>query len=209
MLTRRTLVLATVALGMTALRFGPARAQSAAPASLSAAEATDFIRKTGAELVAVVNGPGTIAERQAKLAPMIDSAVDVDGVGLFCLGRFARSATPQQKQDYLRLFHTVLLRSVTGKLGDYAGVTLTVGRAEVRDDGVHVDSVVVRPNSQPANVQFVVQEIDNRPRIVDVIAEGTSLRLTQRTDYASYLSHNNDSLQALIDAMRRQINAGG
>jgi phospholipid transport system substrate-binding protein len=37
-----------------------------------------------------------------------------------------------------------------------------------------------------------------------VVAEGTSLRLTQRSDYASYLSRNNNNVQALIDAMRQQ-----
>ncbi len=30
--------------------------------------------------------------------------------------------------------------------------------------------------------------ISGSPKIVDVIAEGTSLRLTQRSDYASYLA---------------------
>jgi phospholipid transport system substrate-binding protein len=37
-----------------------------------------------------------------------------------------------------------------------------------------------------------------------VLAEGTSLRLTQRSDYASYLSHNNYDINALITAMRQQ-----
>ena len=41
------------------------------------------------------------------------------------------------------------------------------------------------------------------------MAEGTSLRLTQRQDYASYLSHNNDSIDALINAMRQQAAQAG
>ena len=40
--------------------------------------------------------------------------------------------------------------------------------------------------------------------IVDVIAEGTSLRLTQRSDYSSYLSHNGNSIDSLLSAMKRQ-----
>jgi phospholipid transport system substrate-binding protein len=49
----------------------------------------------------------------------------------------------------------------------------------------------------------------NAPKIIDVIAEGTSLRLTQRQDYASYLTRNNNSVDALIDAMRQQIATAG
>ena len=45
--------------------------------------------------------------------------------------------------------------------------------------------------------------------MVDVIAEGTSLRLTQRSDYAAFLSHNNNNIQALIDAMKQQIASNG
>ena len=40
---------------------------------------------------------------------------------------------------------------------------------------------------------------------MDVVAEGTSLRLTQRSDYASYLTHNGNDVEKLIAAMRRQI----
>ena len=47
------------------------------------------------------------------------------------------------------------------------------------------------------------------PKIIDVIAEGTSLRLTQRSDYSSYLAHNNNSVQALIDALRQQASQPG
>jgi phospholipid transport system substrate-binding protein len=42
-----------------------------------------------------------------------------------------------------------------------------------------------------------------------VVAEGTSLRLTQRQDYASYLTHNNNNIDALIAAMKNQISQNG
>jgi len=47
------------------------------------------------------------------------------------------------------------------------------------------------------------------PKIIDVVAEGTSLRLTQRQDYASYLSHNNENIDSLINAMRQQVAQAG
>ena len=46
-------------------------------------------------------------------------------------------------------------------------------------------------------------------KIIDVIAEGTSLRLTQRSDYSSYLAHNNNSVQALINALKQQASQQG
>jgi phospholipid transport system substrate-binding protein len=68
-----------------------------------------------------------------------------------------------------------------------------------------VSTVVERPNNPPTNVDWIISNPATDPKIIDVVAEGTSLRLTQRSDYSSYLSHNNNNLDALINAMRQQV----
>ena len=50
-----------------------------------------------------------------------------------------------------------------------------------------------------------VGEIGGHPKVVDVIAEGTSLRLTQRSEYCSVIGRNNGAVSALLVAMKRQI----
>ncbi len=72
-----------------------------------------------------------------------------------------------------------------------------------------MNTTVERPNNPPTQVDWIISEASGNPKIVDVVAEGTSLRLTQRSDYASYLHQNNGSVAALIEAMRHQVaNAG-
>ncbi len=171
--------------------------------------ATAFVQATGDKLVSIVNGNLSLADKRQTLARVIDSAVDVNSVAQFCLGRFWRTASSKEQQEYTQLFHAVLVNNISGKLGEYQGVSFTVGRAEARDDTQVVDTTVVRPNNAPVDVQWVISEASGSPRIVDVIAEGTSLRLTQRSDYASYLVRNNNSVQALIEAMRQQIAQNG
>ncbi len=107
------------------------------------------------------------------------------------------------------LFHRVLVLNVTSKIGDYTGVTIAVGRAVPRAEGVMVATTVTRPGQAPAEVDWLVKQIDGAPKIIDVIAEGTSLRLTQRSDYASYISRHNDSVPALITALRAQAAHAG
>lgn len=215
-LTRRSLLVSAASLGaagalawaapawLTPGLITPAWAQGVP----SAEEAAAFVRQTGGRLVAVVNGPGSVAQKQAALQTEVDSAVDVNGVGRFVLGRFWRMATPAQQQEYLRLFRTVLMNSITGRLGEYKGVQFAVGRATPTAAGIEVATVVTRPNNPPTNVIWVIRDVGGGPKIVDVVAEGTSLRLTQRDDYASYLARNNDSVQALIDALKRQVGQG-
>lgn len=167
--------------------------------------AAAFVKATGDKLVAVVNGPGSSQDKRRMLTQIIDQTVDVDGVAKFCLGRFWRQASPAQQQHYTTIFHEVLVTNITAKLGEYKGVTFTLGRTEPNGDNVAVDTTVIRPNNPPTDVKWLVANSGGAPKIVDVIAEGTSLRLTQRSDYASYLNQNGGSIDKLISAMQHQV----
>jgi phospholipid transport system substrate-binding protein len=178
---------------------------AAARAQSPDAAARAFVKATGDKLVAVVNGPGSTQQKRQTLTQVIDQAVDVDGVARFCLGRYWRQASPAQQQRYMAIFHQVLVTNITSKLGEYKGVTFTMGRVTPDGDNASVDTTVNRPNNPPSDVKWVIADAASNPKIVDVVAEGTSLRLTQRSDYASYLSHNNGSIDALITAMQHQV----
>jgi len=203
MLKRRSLLTLTAA---TALATVPGLR---AFADAAADRAESFVRATGDQLVSIVNGPGTMPEKRQKLQRVIDNTVDVDGVARFSLGRYWRTASPEQQKQFTALFHDVLLNNISGKLGDYQGVRFTVNRTTAREETQVINTTVERPNNQPTAVDWIISQASGSPKIVDVVAEGTSLRLTQRSDYAAYLARNNNNVQALIDAMRQQISQSG
>lgn len=202
---RRQLLIMTAAL----LPGLPVAGRRAAAQGAAATKAADFVKQTGDKLVAVVNGPGTPQSKRATLTSVIEQAVDVDGVARFCLGRFWRTATPEQQKRYIDLFHQVLVTNITGKLGEYQGVRFEMGRSQLQDDTAKVATVVERPNNPPTNVDWIISNPAEDPKIIDVVAEGTSLRLTQRSDYMSYLAHNNNSIDTLINAMHQQVQQAG
>ncbi|MSO90264.1 MAG: ABC transporter substrate-binding protein [Acetobacteraceae bacterium] len=197
-MSRRVLLATMRAAIGTVMLAGPARAQADARAAA-------LVRSAAEQMVAIVNGSESMDEKKARLRQVIDSAVDVEGVGRFALGRFGRAATADQMREYIVLFHDVLLTQITSRIGAYQGGAFTMGATQVRDNGEHVMTVVMLPNNPPANVAWVVAEANGALKIVDVIVEGTSMRLTQRSDYASYLARNGHDVQALVGAMRQQI----
>lgn len=190
----RRLLLATLLAGGLALP-GRARADNATAAK-------NFINNFLTQTLAVVNGSG--ADKAAALQKLIDGAVDVAGVARFCLGRFWRQANPQQQAEYVTLFRKVLMNNVTARIGEYSGVSFVLGDSQVRDDGIAVGTTVTRPHNAPNKVEWIVAMIGGQPRIIDVIAEGTSLRLTQRSDYTSFLGQHNGDVGMLIAALRKQ-----
>jgi len=195
MITRRLLVAAPALLGIAALA-PPARAADPDAAA-------SFVDTMLRELLAIANGSGTLEAKRAALAKVVDARVNVEAVARFCLGRFWRTASAPQQAEFTQLFRRWLIRSVTEKVGEYQGVTYTMGKAARREADVAVATIVNRPGNAPNKVDWVV-DAEGPPRVIDVIAEGTSLRLTQRSDYAAFMSRNGNNVQALIDALKQQ-----
>lgn len=183
----------------------PARAEPSPQAAAA------FIQQAGHEMAADLNAPGSVASKEPVLVGFMNRIVDVDDVGRFVLGRYWRMATPEQQQQYLQLFRRALTNAVVVRLGDYqgGGVDLTVVRAEPAADGVHVATKITKPGNASYDVTWVVDGTDGQPRIVDIVAEGVSLRQTQRSDYASYLQQHGGNVEALIQALRAQVARGG
>lgn len=200
MISRRSLILSAIA-SAAALRAGGALAADAAGD-------TAFVQRLGTELVQVVNGPVSDGQKKAQLEPIIGRAVDSDAIARFCLGVAARTATPQQITDFQQVFHQVLVNNITGRIGKFKGLTFVMTQTQVRDDDSYVGTTIKRPNEDPNNVQWVVSHASGAPKIVDVVAEGTSLRQTQRSDYRAYLQSHGNDVNALIAALRKQAAAG-
>ena len=82
----------------------------------------------------------------------------------------------------------------------------TLGRSQQRtEDDTLVTTVVERPSSAPVNLDWRVADVGGHPRIVDLVAEGTSLRLTQRSEYSSVIQRGGNQISALLTAMRNQL----
>ena len=198
--TRRFLFGTALAFALAAVG-GDARAQRADPA-----RAAQFVQSTGQELVAAVNSNAPVAQRRQQVATILRRAVDIEGVGRFILGRWWRQATPAEQQEYLRLFEETLIRNLSARFGEYQGVRFALGRSQQRtEEDVLVNTIIERSNTAPFSLDWRVGDVNGQPKVVDVIAEGTSLRLTQRSEYSSVIQRNNGQVSALLAAMRNQI----
>jgi len=170
--------------------------------------AAAFIRRVGNQIAAITAAPGPPETRQLHLAALINEVVDVPGAARFCLGRYWQQATAQQQQAYVTLFHSALMRAILGHISTEqhkdAAIQVNVEHSALREDSIIVPTVIERAGTPPFKVIWVVNTDAANPRIVDVIAEGTSLRLTIRSDYAAFLHQHNESVDALLEALRQQ-----
>ena len=181
--SRRNLLLGATGLGLSA-------------AIRPAAAEIDTGRATGA----------SVAQRRERVAAVLRRAIDIEGTGRFILGRYWRQASEAEQRQYLQLFDEIIIRNLSARFGEYQGVRFTVGRTQQRsEEDVLVTTQVDRPNSASFALDWRVAEVGGQPKVVDVIAEGTSLRLTTRSEYSSVIQRNGGQVGALLVAMRQQI----
>ncbi len=188
--------------GCLGLAIAPAQAQQ-----MDINRATAFVNKAGQDLVTAINDQRlNQTQRRDRVASVLRNAIDIEGTGRFILGRYVRQASPGELQDYLKLFDEIIIRNLSSRFGEYRGVQFSLGRSQQRtEEDALVSTQVERPNTPTFTLDWRVAEINGQPKVVDVIAEGTSLRLTTRSEYAAVIQRNGGRVAALLDAMRGQI----
>jgi phospholipid transport system substrate-binding protein len=201
---RRRLFSASLA-ALPLFALAPFAAAPLAAATDLAPRAAKFIEARGSDVIAIVNGPGSVEDKRQKVAAILRDSVDVRGVAQFVLGRHWRTATEPQRSEYLSLFEEVLVRNLSSRFGELTGVTFTVARNQmVSEEEAVVSTVVARPNNPAVTLDWRVAEVEGKPKIVDVVAEGTSLRITQRSEYGAVVQRSG-GMDGLLNAMRQQL----
>ena len=165
-----------------------------------------FIRDVGQQFPQVIGDAKTIEEKRRRLTPFVSRVVDVEAVARFCLGRYWSVATPGQRERYQALFLKSLVNNIAGRMATYQGALghVVVQAPVVHPDGTYVPTLVKGENTPEVHVSWVV-EADRTPmRVVDVVAEGMSLRLAKRNDFTSYLTQHGGDVAGFLDALERQ-----
>ena len=175
-------------------------AQAQAPAS----SPEGFVRKLGAEVIAVLaNDKLDIAQRKSELHDIFLRSFDSKAMARFALGRYWRVASAKQRHRYLKVFPVYVADIYAGRLSTYAGETFVVLRSRTLDSGKSmVNTEIRRPDGGAFKVDFRVHAEGNGFKNTDVLVEGVSLLVTKRDEFAAVIRRS--GLEALISALERR-----
>lgn len=203
---------------------GTVRAFDASPAAMMAMQAADqranvfekvsdkkleraqsFIQKLGDEAISVIADPNLSPEsRRDAFKALLTQNFDMNTIGRFTLGRYWRVADTEQQKEFLRLFRDMILNVYSKRFEEYSGQTMTAvgARYEGKRDIIVLSQVQSPSGGNPIKVDWRVRNrgSDARPdyKVIDVIVEGISMSLTQRSDFASVIERNGGQIQPLL-----------
>tara|TARA_E500000331_G_C17144856_1_gene664452 strand:- start:294 stop:893 length:600 start_codon:yes stop_codon:yes gene_type:complete len=171
-----------------------------------AANAEDFVRNMGVKAFGSLSEAGLSQdERTQRFRKLLNEAFDLPRIARFTLGRYWRTASDEQKAEFLTLFEKFVIQAYSTRFQDMSGKKLNVLTArEISASQALVLSEIQIPGKPSVKINWRIRSKDDVHKVVDVMVEGISMSVTQRDEFAAVIRQTGGQVRGLIKALRRK-----
>jgi len=167
-------------------------------------EADVFVQSTVNRASEILSKNISKEEKMSGLKIIAKDTVDIRGIGFYSLGSTRKVLNENQKQKYFDLFENYFLKSFSSRLSEYTNPKIEVqGKNAINKDYTIVNSILVGSTDRPeVKIDWrIYTKNPDDPLIRDLIIEGLSLARTQKEEFASVLSSNDNDINALFKTL--------
>jgi phospholipid transport system substrate-binding protein len=164
-----------------------------------------FIGNLGSQAIRIL-GPGVPPERRTiRFSTLFEEDFDVPGIGRFALGRYWRSATPQEQREFLGLFQQFTVQVYGARLGQYGGLAFRVTASRPDGEETVVASEIRRVDGSTIRLDWHLVKRDGRYKVADIDVGGLSMKMAEREQFASWIEKNDGRVDALLAVLRQLV----
>ena len=170
----------------------------------SSIEADVFVQSTVNRASKILSENLTKKEKINKLKLIAEETVDIKGIGFYTLGSIRKTLNNEQKDKYSILFREYFLKSFSSRLSEYTNPEIDVLSKEVLNENYTIVNSLLKGTSERPEVKIdwrVYTKNSENPLIRDLIIEGLSLARTQKEEFSSILSSNNNDINSLFKTL--------
>lgn len=150
----------------------------------------------------------TLEEQEKRFREIMKEYIAFKTIARWVLGgRYWRSATDQQQEEYLALFEQLMVSTYAHRFQNYSGETLEVsGVRAVGEMEALVQTTLMRPNAdKPLRVDWRVRGSGDVIKVIDVMVEGLSMAQAQRSEFSSVMRDNGGDINALMEILENRL----
>jgi len=151
----------------------------------------------------------TLNEKEEFIKKISLENVDIDALGLYTLGELRKSSNENDISKYQKTFEKYFLKNLTSRLKDYSSSKFEIIGEDKKSTTYTIISSKIFPIDGGPEIKIdwrVYTKNPDKPLIRDLIVEGLSLARTQKEEFASILSSNNNDIKILISKLEEFIN---
>jgi len=185
----------------------------AAPASPAEELAPDaLVKNISLEVLAAIRQDADIrAGNPNKIASLVEAKIlphfDFAHTTRIAMGANWRRASPEQREQLVREFRTLLVRTYSTALSNYRDQVIDFKplRAQAGDEQVSVRSEVKQSGAQAVSIDYDMEKTSSGWKVYDVKIGGVSLAATYRDTFAEEVrNHGIEGLINLLSGKNRQ-----
>ena len=165
---------------------------------------SDLINEIVDEAAYILSSEDPVESKIIKLNAIAERNVDIDGIGMYTLGKYRKSVNDDQKLKYKKLFRSYFLKSFSSRLVDYTNPRINVvSQKKINEKYTIVNSVLEATSKRPqVKIDWrIYTKNPERPLIRDLIVEGLSLARTQKEEFNSIIQNNDGDINALFKTL--------
>ena len=170
----------------------------------------NFVKELVDEAISKLSDTNFTKNEKSKFIEKIAlENADINALGLYTLGELRKSSNELAISKYQQAFEKYFLKSLTSRLTDYSSNKFEVLNVDKKSANYTiVSSKVTSVNGGPEiKIDWrVYTKNPDKPLIRDLIVEGLSLARTQKEEFASILSANNNDINFLIIKLEEFVN---
>jgi phospholipid transport system substrate-binding protein len=176
------------------------------PAAANDDDPVAFVQSLGERAIALLSDATlSTAERKRVFRELLIDRFDMPSIGRLVMARYWRQMTAAQKDAFGPLFEDFVVTTYSRRLDAYSGEQLTLGHARKAGKKVTaVGSQVTRAQGQPVDVDWMLRRNDGRWYVIDVVIEGVSMVISQRSEFATVISQQG-GIDGLIENLRSRL----
>ena len=144
-----------------------------------------------------------------ELQNIAKETVDITGIGFYTLGSIRKILSNEQKIEYVKLFEEYFLKSFASRLAEYTNPEIDVFGKEILNKNYTIVKSLLKGTNDRPEVKIdwrIYTKNPNNPLIRDLIIEGLSLARTQKEEFASILSSNDQDINVLFKTLKEFSN---
>ena len=196
-------MVAVLATGSVSLSSCTARAEAAADSKIVVGS-QKFVSSMAQKALDFLASDMSKDQKSGEFSKLLQNNFDMETIGKFVLGRYWKTATPEQRETYQQLFRKRIVQIYSNRFEEYTGQKFDVrgARADGSTDAI-VSSFIVANDGPEVQVDWRVRNSGGGYKIVDVMVEGVSMSVTQRSDFASVIQQGGGNVQSLISYLKQ------
>ena len=158
------------------------------------------------EAALVLKSSDPVESKIIKLNNIAESSVDINGIGMYTLGKHKKTMSEEQKTKYQKLFKSYFLKTFSSRLVEYTDPKISVVSEKTINEKYTIVNSILEATSKRPQVKIdwrIYTKNPDKPLIRDLIVEGLSLARTQKEEFNSVIKSNDGDINALFKTLEQ------